>query len=323
MDDPTASIVIRCYNEADHIGRLLHGIEQQTIDDVEVVVVDSGSTDGTLEIVDRHDVDQILHIAPEAFSFGRALNEGCAAATGRYYVFASAHVYPTHRDWLELLLDGFDRDDVALVYGKQRAPSDATIAEQRVFERWYPEASDRRQDSPFCNNANAAIRSDVWERYPYDESLTGLEDLDWAKRVRSDGYEVSYVADAEIVHVHDETWRQIYDRYRREGIAHATIMPDQRFGLRDLVKATTTNVVRDYLAAIRRGEIRGNLIAIPVFRLMQFWGTYRGFARDDPVTRDLRRRFFYPDDTAVEHDESEDPSHDTGRLEVDYEDVPE
>ena len=45
--NPRCSIVIRAYNEAAHIGRLLDGIQSQTVKDVEIILVDSGSTDAT------------------------------------------------------------------------------------------------------------------------------------------------------------------------------------------------------------------------------------------------------------------------------------
>ena len=69
------SIVIRCYNEAAHIGKLLYGILQQTESHIEIIVVDSGSTDGTLRIAKQYPV-KIVEIKPEDFSFGRSLNAG-------------------------------------------------------------------------------------------------------------------------------------------------------------------------------------------------------------------------------------------------------
>ena len=67
------SLVIRCLNEEKHIGKLLAGVMEQTVKDVEVVVVDSGSTDATLSIASRFPV-KIVHIKPEDFSFGGALH---------------------------------------------------------------------------------------------------------------------------------------------------------------------------------------------------------------------------------------------------------
>lgn len=294
MSEPQASIVIRCYNEREHIEKLLHGIFAQRMDDIEVILVDSGSTDGTLEVAKEFPVDEIVYISPDEFSFGRALNYGCGAANGEFCVFASAHVYPSRVDWLEQLLTKFE-EDIALVYGKQRGNDVTKYSEKRVFRRWFPEEDVEYQSSPFCNNANAAIRREVWEEFPYNERLTGLEDLDWAKRVQDAGWNISYASDAEIIHVHDETPKEVYNRYRREAIAHKQIFPDQEFSIWDFFKMFSYNAVADYLAAAREGDLPGSIVEIPRFRLMQFWGTYRGFTRKKPVSDRLWRRFYYPD----------------------------
>lgn len=306
MSRPRASIIIRCYNEREHIGKLLHGIYQQTMEDFEVILVDSGSTDGTLEVAKEYPIDDIVYIAPTEFSFGRALNYGCEAANGTFCVFASAHVYPTRSDWLENLLEKFeDDDDRALVYGKQRGADTTKFSEERVFRRWFPNEDIDRQSSPFCNNANAAIRRELWEEYKYDESLTGLEDLDWAARVQADGYDITYASDAEIIHVHDETVREVYNRYRREGIAHSQIVEEQEFTFLDFVEMFLKNTLADYWAAADEGALLDELIGIPKFRFAQFWGTYRGFQYDDEVSDRLRRRFFYPDTDRYPRTESD------------------
>jgi len=97
MFDLKSSIIIRCYNEAESISQLLYGLNQQNISNYEIILVDSGSDDGTLEIAEDFGVDEIIHIPPDRFSFGRALNWGCKAASGKFCVFASAHVYPIER----------------------------------------------------------------------------------------------------------------------------------------------------------------------------------------------------------------------------------
>ena len=313
MSRPRVSVVIRCYNEREHIGRLLYGIFEQTVEDVEVLLVDSGSTDGTLEVAREYPIDDVVYIAPEEFSFGRALNYGVEAASGEFCAFASAHVYPTRRDWLETLLDSFE-EDVALVYGKQRGDDRTKFSERQVFRRWFPEHDIRHQNSPFCNNANAAIRRSVWEEHRYDESLPGLEDLDWAKRVREDGWEISYAADAEIIHVHEESPREVYNRYRREAMAHREIMDDESFTLFDCARLFASNTLADYRAALREGEF-GELAGIPRFRLMQFLGTWRGFNGETPVSDRLRQRFFYPDTDGYPGSTGEDED---GDLRIDY-----
>lgn len=292
---PRISVIIRCYNEEAHIGRLLSGIMAQTLrDETEIVVVDSGSTDATVAIARRYPI-RLVTIRPQDFSFGRSLNLGCAAASGDYLVFASAHVYPVYQDWLAQMIAPFDDPDVALVYGKQRGAATTQYAEHRVFARWFGEESNLRQDHPFCNNANAAIRRDLWEQYPYNEDLTGLEDLDWAHRVMQAGYLLAYNAHAEIIHVHNERPRQTLNRYRREAIAFKRIFPGEDFRLRDFLRLWTSNVLSDYRHALMDGVLPRELLAIPRFRLMQFWGTYRGYRQRTPATDALRRTFYYPE----------------------------
>src|SRR5512134_1966552 len=115
------SIVIRAYNEEKYIRRLLEGIRQQTIKDVEIILVDSGSTDDTVSIAESFGV-RIVRIPSSEFTFGRSLNLGVQKATREFIVIASAHIYPVYPDWLESLLRPFQDDRVALTYGKQRGP---------------------------------------------------------------------------------------------------------------------------------------------------------------------------------------------------------
>ncbi len=287
------SIVIRAFNEAAHLPRLFQGIRAQTVQDVEVVLVDSGSTDDTVSIAEAHGA-KIVHIRPEEFTFGRSLNLGVQAASHELVVIASAHVYPVYPDWLEQLLSPFADPQIALTYGKQRGPSTAKYSEQQVFRRWYPDRSDPRQTHPFCNNANAAIRRSLWEQRPYDESLTGLEDLDWAKWAMEQGFGVAYVAEAEIIHVHNETPRGVYNRYRREAIAFKRIFPDETFGFWEALWLAGSNIAIDLWHAQQEGVLAQHWKSIFWFRWMQFWGTYQGYRQSGPLTWQLRQTFYYP-----------------------------
>lgn len=291
---PRASIIIRCMNEEEHIGRLLAGVMAQTLTDVEIIVVDSGSTDATLAIASRYPV-RIVHIRPEDFSFGRSLNIGCEAASGELLVMASAHVYPVYKDWLEKLLAPFERDDeVGICYGRQRGNEITRYSEHKIFEKWFPDRSTSDQPHPFSNNANCAVRRTLWEQLRYDEKLTGLEDLDFARRAMTESVKVAYVADAEIVHVHEETPKRVYNRYRREAIAHARIFPEQQFSGWDFVRLFVQNTASDYYHAVHEGQLRENVSSIVWFRFMQFFGTWRGFSSKQEVTDALKQKFYYP-----------------------------
>jgi rhamnosyltransferase len=245
---PFCSIVIRAYNEENHIGRLLTGIQHQILPPgaghVQVILVDSGSTDATVSIARQFPVD-IVQIQPQEFTFGRSLNLGIAQARADLVVIASAHVYPVYPDWLERLLAPFENSQVALTYGKQRGAETSKYSEHQVFLHWFPDSSQPRQAHPFCNNANAALRRALWEEHAYDETLPALEDLAWARWAREKGHAISYVAEAEIIHVHREAWPGIYNRYRREAMAFKLIYPQEHFRRWDLLRLWLGNSLND------------------------------------------------------------------------------
>jgi glycosyltransferase involved in cell wall biosynthesis len=311
----TISVIIRCYNEEEHIGRLLSGILQQGRKDLEIIVVDSGSTDATLAIASRYPV-RVISINKEDFSFGYSLNVGCEAATGEILVIVSAHVYPVHHDWLDNLLRPFDDDRVGLVYGKQRGNEVTKFSEHQVFAKWFPEQSNSDQGHPFCNNANAAVRRSLWERFRYDESLTGLEDLAFARKLIGAGYKVAYHAGAEVIHVHHETSKALFNRYRREAIALKENLPNERFGLFDFFHMYTKNVFSDCCQAVREDVLWLNLRPILQFRFLQFWGTYRGYAQQGAVSRKLKNKFYYPNETLGRT--RTEPDCDRSRSVIDY-----
>lgn len=287
------SIIIRANNEQRHIGQLLDGLMQQSLQDKEIILVDSGSTDRTLEIASRYPI-KLVHIQPEEFTFGYSLNQGISQARGELVAFASAHVYPVYPDWLECLLAPFQDPQVALTYGKQRGNALNKFSEQQIFHHWYPERSQLHQPYPFCNNANAAIRRSFWERNHYDETLPGLEDLEWAHRIMAQGYAISYVAEAEVVHIHEETPRAVYNRYRREAMAFKRLFPQEKYGIWDLLHTLATNVTSDLQQAARQRKLGVYFSEILWFRWMQFWGTYKGYRQSGPLTWQLRQTFYYP-----------------------------
>jgi rhamnosyltransferase len=295
MEDhsPKCSIVIRSFNEEKHISRLLTGVLEQTINDIEIILVDSGSSDATVAIASHFPV-RMLSIDPEEFTFGRSLNIGCAVAKGEFIVISSAHVYPLYKDWIAKLLEPFEDPQVALVYGKQRGNNSTKFSEHQIFATWFPNVSISRQPHPFCNNANAAVRRNLWQDHPYNETLPALEDIEWATWAMNAGYHIAYASEAEIIHVHDETPGDVFNRYRREAMAMKRIRPHEKFHWWDFSRLFVSNVLSDCWFALKESHIVKEFWGIVWFRLMQFWGTYRGFALAGPLTSQLRKTFYYP-----------------------------
>ena len=307
----TISVVIRALNEEAHIGRLLHGLKSQTLPPDEFILVDSGSTDRTVDIA-RANGCKIVNIAKKEFTFGRALNRGCEAATGDALLIVSAHVYPLYNDYLEQFVRPLDNDDVTVVYGRQVGDHRTKYSESRVMIKWFPKESMWSQGHPFSNNANALVRRSAWEQLRYREELTGLEDLDFAKRAMERGAGVAYVAEAPVVHVHEESWKVLQNRYRREAIAYKNIYPDTTITRRQASTLAITNIVSDCWHAVLERKLRRNFGDIVRFRIAQFRGAYLGFSADRAPDAELLRRFYYPSQWVAR------PQQQTLSKEIDY-----
>ncbi len=287
------SVVIRAYNEGKHIARLLEGIKQQTLKEVEVILVDSGSTDETVSIAESYGA-KIVHITPEEFTFGRSLNYGVRAARGKFIVNVSAHCYPLYPDWLEQLIKPFENENLAVSYGKQRGGETNWYSEHQFFKQYFPDISQPRQGHPYSHNANAAIRRSLWEKNPYNEQLTGLEDLAWSSWAMAQGYDIAYTAEAEIIHLHDEKPAQVHNRYRREAIAMKEILPQSHFSLWNFIRLWLSSTYSDLLQAKREQVLNKNWQSILWFRFLQYLGTYQGYNYSGKIDAQLHQRFYYP-----------------------------
>ncbi|WP_255182329.1 glycosyltransferase family 2 protein [Rhodococcus sp. 06-1460-1B] len=289
----SVSVIIRALNEGAHLGKLLYGLSQQDQPADEIILVDSGSTDDTVDIA-KNAGCRVANIRKEEFSFGRALNIGCEAASGELLVMMSAHVYPVYDTYLRLLTEPFDKHGADICYGRQVGDHRTKFSETRVMNRWFPNQSIWDQGHPFSNNASAAVRASLWQKHGYDESLTGLEDLAFAKKALADGAKISYVAEAPIFHVHEESWATIRNRYRREAIAYKRIFASEELSRTQAVSLTAKNVLSDYYHAFRLGQLADNIVEIPKFRVSQFRGAWQGFRDPASPPTDLLKRFYYP-----------------------------
>ncbi len=290
------SIVIRTLNEARHLDDLLTSVTQQDLDgfNVETVLVDSGSTDETLAIAERHGC-VITHIAREDFSFGRSLNLGCEAARGDILVMISGHCVPTDRLWLQSLCEPIRKGVIDYAYGKQIGGNGSHFSECRIFAKYFPDESAVPQDGFYCNNANSALSRAAWERYRFDEEVTGLEDMELAQRLHRDGGRIGYVAEACVYHYHAETWKQVRRRFEREALALQRIMPQVHVNEFDAARYIVSSVWRDWRTAMRSGVWRQKALEIVQYRFCQYTGSFRGNHRHRMLSRAQKEKYFYPD----------------------------
>jgi glycosyltransferase involved in cell wall biosynthesis len=289
------SIIIRTYNEARHLPAVLEGISRQQKSSLksEIIIVDSGSTDGSVQIAKQYNA-RVLHIKKEEFSFGRSLNLGCRMASGDVLVFISGHCVPKTNTWLERLVSPLVHDSISYAYGRQVGNEETRFSEYQLFKKYFPVTSSIPQDGFFCNNANAAIKKTVWSQYLFNEDITGLEDMELARRLYNSGLKIAYVADAAVYHLHKETWHKIKLRFEREAIALRHIMPEIHVRFTDFIRYYTSAVLLDATAALKERVLWKRIGEIAMFRLMQYWGGYLGNHEHKVISAQLKEKYFYP-----------------------------
>ena len=219
MSPPEISVIIRTFNEEKFLPGLLDALDRQSFRSFETIVVDSGSLDRTRDIA-AGAADKMLRLESHDFTFGHSLNVGIREASGKYIALASAHTLPTNEHWLSNLINPLRIQNTAMVYGRQLGGKSSKFSEIR--DMWRIFGPGRKVLKPprfFANNANSAIRKDLWQEHPFDEGLLGLEDVEWAKYWMERGYQVVYEPEAALYHIHEENWRQVRRRYYREAVA--------------------------------------------------------------------------------------------------------
>lgn len=297
MGNPEISVVVRTYNEEKHLPDLLEAIRRQTFPSYEVIIVDSGSWDRTLEIAKRG-ADKLLHLQSRDFTFGYALNVGIQEASGRFMVIASAHTLPYNEEWLGKLIEPLFDERTAMVYGRQLGAATSKFSETQDMRRTF--GLKRKVLCPphfFANNANSAIRKDLWHQHPFDESLLGLEDIEWAKYWMEREYQVVYEPAAALYHIHEENWRQVRRRYYREAVAARWIgIKGFRHALATPI-AETVNAFLDFTrmaASLNNGSEFGTKISDLIyesilFRANKSIGAVRGLLSggimENPITK--------------------------------------
>lgn len=277
------SIIIRTYNEENHIRNLLEAIEKQNYKNYEIIIVDSGSTDKTLDIVKKFNNIKILEIETRDFTFGYSLNIGCKESVGKYIVCVSAHIIPTDNDWLSNLILPLKDNKFAMVYGRQIGNKQSKFSEKRDFKKFFsPKTKNYNLPIYYANNANSAIMKDLWEKKNFDEHLFGLEDIDWAKYMTNNGYIIHYESKAVVYHIHQEEWHQIFNRYRREAISAVRIGLKHPPQLRVSVTELFFNLFLDVLNSFPNYSYN-RLNEIIRFRYFQWKGSKIGWLQGKDI----------------------------------------
>ena len=193
------SIVIRTKNEEKWISSCLRSVFKQTYKNIEVIIVDNESIDRTVKKAKEHPV-KIISI--DKFMPGKAINDGVRASSGEYIVCLSGHCVPVNEMWLENLVKELDQDSVAGIYGRQEPLSFTSDLDKRDLMTVFGLDKKIQVKDTFFHNANSAFRRELWNKFPFDEDVTNIEDRVWGEKVIKHGFNIIYEPKASVYHWH-------------------------------------------------------------------------------------------------------------------------
>lgn len=199
---PLVSIIIRTKNEERWIDHCLGAIETQNLSDYEIILVDNNSEDRSVKIARKY-TEKIISV--KEFYPGKAINEGIRASQGKYIVIISGHCIPKNNFWLEKLIEPLENDKTDLlagVYGRQEPLSSSSPLDKRDLTVVFGLDERTQKKDSFFHNANSALSRKIWEKFPFDEETTNIEDRMWGAEVIKNGYHIHYTPHASVYHYH-------------------------------------------------------------------------------------------------------------------------
>lgn len=254
------SVIIPTLNAEHEIDGLLIALEHQSIQPVEILIVDSASEDKTIELVRQHKRVRLLKIDRQAFNHGTTRDMALRESSGDFVCFLTQDAVPVSGDYLKRLVAPMVEDpSIALVSGRQLPKADARRFEQLVREFNYPDSPSVRSKGDLeqfgiktffaSDTCSAYRRSSYLECGGFDHVNTN-EDMLMAARFIASGLKVAYEPRAEVYHSHNLTPSEQFARNRAVGFFFETHADDLVHASEigeggRLVKAVSSQLLRE------------------------------------------------------------------------------
>ncbi len=270
------TVAIPVLNGGPRLVEVLEAVRGQRLQrPIELLVADSGSTDGSAPVAQRHGAE-VISVARADFSHGATRNLLFERASGTHVAFLTQDAVPADECWLARLLEGFElADDVALVFGPYRPRPEASATVARELQEWFESfapdgrtrvdrgapdggANDRRLE--FFTDANGCVARWAWERVAFRE-VAYAEDQLLARDMLAEGYAKAYHPGAVVIHSHDysriEVFQRRFDEWRGLHQVRGAVAEGRPVGM----ALTVQRQVRDDLDYLRRRGVGGRTLA--------------------------------------------------------------
>jgi rhamnosyltransferase len=263
------SIVMRSFNEAWAIGETIQQVFNQDFDGgIELIVIDSGSSDGSIDIIKKTGRARLIQIPLGTYVPGVVLNQGAREASHDWIVYLNADATPVGRDWLSNLLKlCVNSGKFGAAFSRQIPRPDCQAVFAHDYDRCFGPERESKDWEHFFSMVSSVTHRSVLGKVPIREDLQYAEDDEWTRRLKKEGFEILYVIDSVCMHSHNYTLRQSYKRSFGDAKAMAatsTVLPRNvnyhYFVGLGLIK----DAIRDAKWCLKNGRITGIPHAVAV-----------------------------------------------------------
>ena len=223
MEDIPVTIIMRSYNEGWALRDTLPALQAQDYRNWELIVFDSGSSDGSAEMIRAAQPRHFVQLLPHDYNPSRVMNQGMDLARTDRCIFLNADATPQNSNWLRPLATALQDPHTAAVFGRQIPRPDCQAVFAHDYERCFGENRESAQWEHFFSMVSSGLRKDIWSRRGFLESMQYSEDDEYTRWCRSEGYRIAYCPESVVMHSHNYTPRQAYKRAFGEAWALAAV----------------------------------------------------------------------------------------------------
>jgi len=242
------AIVMRSKNEMPYVRPALEMLQKQTYQDFELFVVDSGSTDGSLEVLAEFcDAANLTVIEPEEYIPGKVLNDMIEKTNQDIIVFQNADSIPLSTTWLEVLLTPILNGETDATMSRQEPRDDARFVVKYDYKRAYDPKNIKGDNADFFSAVACAFKRELWEKRKF-RTHGYAEDVAWTSECRKDGARYKLLQDSIVEHSHNYSLKGLHRKKFRHGVTFAEIY-GQKPQLLKTMYLCTRELVRDFLYA--------------------------------------------------------------------------
>jgi len=249
---------MRSYNEGWALRETLPALRAQDYKNWELIVIDSGSTDGSVDLIRQANPAHFVQITHQEYNPSRVMNHGMELARSEFGIFLNADATPQGNNWLRPLVMALQSKDVAAVFGRQIPRPDCQAVFAHDYERCFGANRESTRWDHFFSMVSSGLRKDIWSRRGFLEKMQYSEDDEYTRWCREQGFQVVYVPESVVMHSHNYTPQQAYKRSFGEAKALAAVWNDSptQFNFpKTVVLGWTNDARRDLIYCARQKRL--------------------------------------------------------------------